>query len=71
MDIPEALKRFRKAYRVTQKDAASILGITDRMYQRYEYGKYEPSISGLIALADHYDISLDYLCGRSDNPARQ
>lgn len=70
MQLPDALKRLRKTYKVTQKEAASILGISERTYQYYEYGKLEPSIKALIVLADHYNISLDYLCGRSDNTER-
>ena len=71
MELPEALRRFRKEFKLTQKDAASFLGIKDRTYQNYEYGKLEPSISGLIALALHFGTSLDYLCGLSDDPARK
>lgn len=37
-------------------------------YQRYEYGERSPSFDCLIALADFYDVSLDYLVGRSDDP---
>ena len=70
MQLPDSLKRFRKAYKLTQKQTAALLGVKERMYQLYEHGDYEPSISSLIALADHYNISLDYLCGRSDNPER-
>ena len=40
------------------------------MYQFYEYGRSEPTAHILIALADFFDVSLDYLCGRSDDPAR-
>lgn len=35
-----------------------------------KYGKVVPSALVLIALADFYDVSLDYLVGRSDDPAR-
>jgi len=35
-------------------------------YQRYEYGTREPAHKNLIALADYFDVSLDYLVGRSD-----
>ena len=39
-------------------------------YQDYEYGKVVPSAAILIALADYFDVSLDYLVGRSDDPQR-
>lgn len=70
MDLSCALRRFRKAYKVTQKQAAIASGVTERNYQDYEYGKVVPSAMVLIALADYFDVSLDYLVGRSNDPAR-
>lgn len=70
MQLNEALRRFRKQQKITQVQAAKAAGITESMYQFYEYGKSEPTASVLIALADYFDISLDYLVGRSDDPAR-
>ncbi len=70
MELSQALKRFRKSHNVTQKQAADIAGVTERNYQKYEYGAAIPTITPLIALADYFDVSLDYLVGRSDNPQR-
>ena len=70
MEVCDALKRCRKNYNVTQKQAAAAAGVSSAMYQFYEYGRHEPPASVLIALADYYDVSLDYLVGRSDNPQR-
>ena len=71
MPLGEALKRFRKKYKVTQKQAAEIAGVAERVYQSYEYGKVAPTAPVLIALADYFDVSLDYLVGRSDDPERR
>lgn len=68
MKLNESLKRCRKLRKATQKQAATAAGVTESMYQFYEYGKNEPTASVLIALADYFDVSLDYLVGRSDNP---
>lgn len=68
MTIAEAFKRFRKEFKVTQKQAALAAEVTERNYQSYEYGQSVPSATVLIALADYYGVSLDYLVGRSDNP---
>lgn len=68
MKLNEALKRCRKFRKVTQKQAAQAAGVTESMYQFYEYGKNDPTAKVLIALADFYEVSLDYLVGRSDNP---
>ena len=70
MSLSDGLKRFRKSYKITQKQAASACGISERNYQDYEYGRVIPTATVLIALADYFDVSLDYLCGRSDDPKR-
>lgn len=70
MKLNEALKRCRKLRKATQKQAAVAAGVTESMYQFYEYGKNEPTARVLLALADYFDVSLDYLCGRSDDPSR-
>ena len=71
MTLSESLKRARQALKITQKRAAEIAGVAERVYQSYEYGKVVPTVSVLIALADYFYISLDYLCGRSDDPSRR
>ena len=71
MQLSDALRRFRKTFKITQKQAAKAAGVTEAMYQFYEYGKSEPTASVLIALADYFDVSLDYLVGRSDDPIRR
>lgn len=67
MTVAEALKRFRKTFRLTQKDVAARLGVSQQSYQVYE-GKTVPSATVLIKLADAYDVTTDYLLGRSDSP---
>ena len=49
---------------------ALFLKLNNRQYQRYESGDSEPKLDTLIALADYFDVSLDYLVGISDNPKR-
>ena len=71
MSLSEALRRFRKSVKITQKQAAEVAGVAERVYQSYEYGKVIPTATVLIAIADYFDVSLDYLCGRSDDPAHR
>lgn len=61
------LKELRLKKDETQKQIADKLGITQFTYCNYEKGKTEPDINLLIKLADYYDVSLDYLCGRTWN----
>lgn len=63
-------KKIRLERNFTQKQVADGLHISEQAYQRYEYGKVVPSSTILISLADFYDVSLDYLVGRSDDPQR-
>lgn len=63
-------KKVRSEKGLTQKQVADGISITEQAYQRYEYGRTVPSALVLIALADYFDVSLDYLVGRSDDPAR-
>ncbi|MDR1939253.1 MAG: helix-turn-helix transcriptional regulator [Clostridiales bacterium] len=64
------LKSCRKALSLTQKETANGLQLTERAYQHYEAGTREPGLTMLVKLADFFDVSLDYLVGRSDDPKR-
>ena len=68
MFFPSRLKELRKLGNVSQVRAGEIAGITSKQIQRYESGESEPTLSVLLALADYFDVSLDYLTGRTDNP---
>ena len=64
----ERLKELRTSRRLYQRDLAELLGISIRGYQCYETGEHEPGVKKLIALADYYNVSIDYLVGRTDDP---
>ncbi len=70
MTFPERLLQLKQERKLLQKDIAASIGLSLRGYQYYEKGQKEPTLSVLIRLADFYDVSLDYLVGRSDNPSR-
>lgn len=57
---------LRKEKNLRQSDVAQGVGIGIFTYQRYEYGEREPQASVLKALADFFDVSADYLLGRTD-----
>lgn len=64
--LGERLKLLRKERRVYQRELAERLELTLRGYQFYEDGTNEPNIKSLIALADFYGVTIDYLVGRTD-----
>ena len=71
MILPERLKELRKHRKLTQQDLACHLGVTLRTYQYYEAKDdkaHRPDLETLIALADLFEVSVDYLIGRTDEP---
>ena len=68
MTFSMRLKELRTAQKLTQKQVYSAIGMSALGYQRYEYGEREPAYQKLLALADFFDVSLDYLTGRTNNP---
>ena len=70
MDFQTRLTNIRRSKGFTQKQVADGIGISEVGLQNYENGRRKPAFDVFIALADFYDVSLDYLVGRSDDPAR-
>ena len=68
MNFFEMLRNCRKNKKLTQKQMAELLDMTERGYQNYEIGRSEPDCSKLVEIADILDVSVDYLLGRTDNP---
>jgi transcriptional regulator with XRE-family HTH domain len=54
-----------------QDDIANILGVVRSTYGNYEQGSREMDLSSIIKLADFYQVSLDYMLGRTDLPFHQ
>lgn len=66
----ERLRGLRIGRNIMAKTMADTLGISYRNYQRYERGEMDTPSSKLLALADYFNVSTDYLLGRTNNPAR-
>ena len=62
----QRLKTLRKEKKFKQKEMAEVLGCTEVNYQKMEYGMINIPGLTLIKLADFFDVSLDYLAGRTD-----
>ena len=62
------LKKLRKEKGISQLKLAMDLNMTQNTISRYETGEREPGINELIKIADYFNISVDYLLGRTDNP---
>lgn len=59
------LKILREEKKLNQADVAAFLGVSQQAYQRYENGSSEPNADGFIKLADYYNVSVDFLFGRT------
>ena len=68
MIFSSRLRDLRNNREITQKVVARAVGMSPEAYQKYEYGTREPAFRQLIALADFFNVSIDYLVGRTDNP---
>jgi len=68
--INERLKALRKSKKILQKDISTFLEVPLRTYQSYEYGESEPNLDRVVKLADFFDVNVDYLLCRTNNPQR-
>ena len=59
---------LRKAHDMTQEELAKVLDLNRSTYTCYETDTSMPSIKTLIAIADLFHVSLDYLLGRTHQP---
>lgn len=64
------LKELRTAKNLSFQEMGKVTYLGTLAYKNLEYAEKSPSLSTLIALADYFNVSLDYLVGRSDDPTR-
>ncbi len=62
------LRELRKARGISQLKLAMDLNANQNTISRYETGEREPGIAEIIALADYFNVSTDYLLERTDDP---
>lgn len=62
------LKELRKEKGLSQLQLATDLHTTQNTISRYETGEREPGIAELIKIADYFNVSVDYLIGRTECP---
>ena len=64
------IRDMREDRDLSQKDVANYLKCSQVCYSYYEIGKRDIPTDILIKLADFYDVSIDYLLGRSSSPEK-
>ena len=64
------LRELRTAVGMNQIEMGEMLHMLQNQYSRYERGQRELPMHLFVKLAEHYKVSLDYMVGLSDQPAR-
>ena len=62
------LTELRKSVNMSQAKLAGILGVAQSALNRYEHNQQIISDEVILKYADYFDVSLDYICGRTDKP---
>ena len=65
------LRGIREDRDIKQKDIAQILNVSQNTYSQYETGVISLTAEVLIKLSDYYNVSIDYLLDRTNNPRIQ
>ena len=68
MPYYKRIRELREDHDFSQRKVAEILKMKQPQYFRYEQGFRDIPTDILISLSDLYDVSIDYLLGRTDNP---
>ena len=63
----DKIRALRKEKKLTQAEVAKEAGLSARGYQDLELGA-KPVFDTLLHIADFYDVSVDWLMGRTDDP---
>lgn len=67
----ERLRYLRENKKLTQKDIANKFKLGESTISMYERGEREPSFEFVEQIADFFDVSTDYLLGRTDTPSQE
>lgn len=67
----QRLSKLREERNLTMSDLAKAIGVSRPAISQFESSINLPSLDTLIVLVDYFDVSLDYLVGRSDDPRRR
>ena len=68
MSFGKKLKQLRQGKKITQMDLAKILEVDNTTISKWESDIYEPEMTAIKKIADYFNVNIDYLLGRTDNP---
>ena len=64
MEFRKRLQELREKNRISRKVLSELCGLNSDAVRRYERGEIEPTLHSLIALAEYFEVTVDYLVGR-------
>lgn len=66
--IPQRVRELRVSRGLEQQELARIVGITKQAFNHYELGDRKFPHTVIAKIADYFDVSIDYIYGRTDDP---
>jgi transcriptional regulator with XRE-family HTH domain len=67
-EVANKLKQLRESIKLSQMKLCALNGCQQSSLARYEIGQAVPPLKLLLWYADYFDVSMDYIFGRTDNP---
>lgn len=64
MEFRQRLQWLRERKRISRKVLSELCGLNSDAVRRYERGEVEPTLHSLVALAEFFEVTVDYLVGR-------
>lgn len=62
------LRKLRQSVKISQRKMGELLGVSQSAIDRYERDLSSPNAENFVAYADYFDVSLDYIFGRCNEP---
>ena len=66
--VAERIRSLRESAKLSQVKMGEIVGAKQSSLNRYEQAQTSPSYETLVRYADYFDVSMDYILGRTDDP---
>lgn len=67
-EFSKRLQMLRERQHKSRRVVSELCGLPTDAIRRYERGEAKPTADSLIAIANYFEVSIDYLLGRTDNP---
>jgi len=68
IELAQRLKSLRDSVNLSQAKIAALMGATQASVNRYENGQTSPPLKVLLWYADFFDVSMDYIFARTEQP---